>query len=67
MSSRRTVHIGETVCREATLFKESKASKDKQEMYGTVIYIHPLGRFHAVRFDYPRGRHIVECFDGVRG
>ncbi|MCI8620247.1 MAG: hypothetical protein HFG44_09320 [Oscillospiraceae bacterium] len=31
---------------------------------GTVVYIHPEGRFHTVRFDFPSGS-FCESFHGI--
>jgi hypothetical protein len=28
-----------------------KKKEERQELMGTVVYIHPLGRFYVVRFD----------------
>ena len=32
--------------------------------WGTVVYIHPAGRYHVVRFDYPGGSYR-ESYWGV--
>ena len=32
---------------------------------GTVVYIHPKGRFHVVEFENLRGEKLRETFDGV--
>lgn len=31
---------------------------------GTVVYIHPKGRYHTVEFQTPGGP-VQECFEGV--
>ena len=35
-------------------------------MSGTVIYVHPKGRFYTVEFVGPTGETFRECFTGVR-
>ncbi len=46
-----------------------KRSEDYNIIYpieeGTVVYIHPEGRFHTVRFDFPSGS-FCESFHGIR-
>ena len=32
---------------------------------GTVVYVHPQGRFHVVEFENLRGDKLRETFDGV--
>ena len=32
---------------------------------GTVVYVHPKGRFHVVEFENLKGETIRETFDGV--
>lgn len=49
-----------------TTDREDKNGKRvKQTMMGTVIYVHPEGRFHTVEFEMRSGRTVRESFCGV--
>ena len=48
------LHIGDIVQRKPETFSED-GTKNAGMMQGTVVYIHPLGRFH-----------VVEVLSGVR-
>lgn len=57
------VHIGQTVVREpVSLSKEG--GKKPQRMRGSVVWIHPEGRFHVVSFP-TNGGPVMESFVGV--
>lgn len=57
--------IGDRVQRVPETFGETEEIRDRRRAYdGTVIYIHPLGRFHVVAFG-TRGGTIRESFAGV--
>lgn len=65
--------IGDRVTRTPTTFFEvsSTGKKDKHPVTGTVVYIHPKGRYHTVAFE-TRGGTILEsfkrvCDDGLLG
>lgn len=67
-----TVKIGDRVQRVPETFGETEEIRDRNRKRkarrraydGTVIYIHPLGRFHVVAFE-TRGGTIRESFAGV--
>jgi len=44
---------------------EQNGKRLKKTMTGTVIYVHPAGRFHTVEFELRYGRTIRESFWGV--
>lgn len=49
---------GDTVREQINVFAPSGISFPKrltQKSAGTVVYIHPKGRFYTVRFDFPLG------------
>ena len=54
----RPVVVGDTVTRRPTTFSGEGGAK---LMRGTVVYVHPKGRFHVVEF----ARGIRESFYGV--
>lgn len=58
-----TVRVGDKVVRHPlTILSKSESTEGSLvAMRGTVIYIHPRGRFHVVRFD----RGIRESFMGI--
>lgn len=35
---------------------------DRRAVPGTIVYIHPQGRFFVVRFQFPDGRSCCEAF-----
>lgn len=45
----------------ANLEEGHKSPKCKEKHWGTVIYIHPLGRFAVLEFSFPAGK-IREAF-----
>lgn len=58
--------IGQKV-RRVPLSLTQTADSGKQEhrpMTGTVVYIHPQGRYHMVAFEM-RGGIVQECFGGT--
>ena len=60
----RTVEIGDDVAR----YPRALGMNNTEEPHlyrGTVVYIHPLGRFHTVEFRFPHGAAIRESFLGV--
>lgn len=61
------VKLGQIVTRYPETFCEldDKARSTRQPMKGTVVYIHPLGRYHVVEFAL-RGGPVRESFSGVR-
>lgn len=57
------VQVGGIVIREPITFSD-KFSKKANPMRGRVVWVHPRGRFHVVKFG--EGRQAVrECFMGV--
>lgn len=54
------VEVGDIVVRRPVSFSNSD-SKNAQLMRGTVVWVHPKGRFHVVEFD----KGIRESFAGV--
>ncbi len=65
------VRVGDTVTRRAISFSGTSEGYLTKPMTGTVIYVHPLGRFHAVEFTF-EGGSVRECFacvgrDGTPG
>ena len=61
------VKIGQKVQRYPETFFEREGEKNapKRPITGTVVYIHPLGRFHIVEFDL-RGGKVQESFQGIQ-
>lgn len=55
--------IGETVEREC--YTGSNDSARGKKFSGRVVYIHPEGRFHTVRFDHYMGSYL-ESYHGDR-
>jgi len=50
--------LGDTVREQINVFAPSGISIPKQPVKktaGTVVYIHPQGRFYTLRFDFPLG------------
>lgn len=45
-------------------YEESGKGKRKKMLTGTVVYIHPAGRYHAVEFEVAGGK-IRESFLGA--
>lgn len=58
------VQVGDMVKRKPIIFSDSDR-KYAGWMWGRVIWIHPLGRFHVVEFGEGR-RAVRESFMGVR-
>lgn len=60
------MRIGQKVTRWPVGFCErsEEGNKTPKPLKGTVIYIHPKGRFHTVEFEL-RGGKIRESFCGV--
>lgn len=56
--------IGQKVTRYPVSFSEPDGKKGRKPMTGTVVYIHPLGRFHIVEFEL-RGGKVQESFQGA--
>ncbi len=56
--------IGQKVTRYPVSFSEPDGKKGQKPMTGTVVYIHPLGRFHIVEFEL-RGGKVQESFQGA--
>ena len=61
MKMAETVKIGDKVARRPVSFSDS-AEKGAKTLRGTVVYVHPKGRFHVVEFE----KGIRESFAGVR-
>ena len=61
-----TVRLGQRVKRYPVGFgeRENGGQTPKKAQYGTVVYIHPKGRFHVVEFAVRCGV-IRESFKGV--
>lgn len=59
--------IGQKVQRFPVSFSEQDGKKGeaKRPMTGTVVFIHPKGRFHIVEFQV-RGKAVRESFQGVQ-
>ena len=55
------VRVGDTVQRRPVSFSDSDA-KNAQTMRGTVVWVHPAGRFHVVEFE----KGVRESFMGVQ-
>ena len=55
------VRIGDVVQRRPVSFSDGDA-KNARTMRGTVVYVHPTGRFHVVEFE----KGVRESFAGVR-
>ena len=58
------IELHKTVRRMPSIHIEKDGSKSGGPIIGTVVYIHPQGRFHVVRFDFPFGS-FRESFRGV--
>ena len=52
------VQVGDVVYRKPISFSDS----DAQTMRGTVVWVHPAGRFHVVEFE----KGVRESFMGVQ-
>lgn len=59
------MEIGDRVRREPVTFmlSEEKGPGHRPTVEGTVVWIHPKGRFHTVEFHTPGGP-VRECFQG---
>lgn len=55
--------VGQTVLRVPSTFYEQEGAGCKP-MRGTVVYVHPKGRFHVVEFEVG-GRKARESFYGT--
>ena len=55
------VQVGDVVYRKPISFSDSDA-KNAQTMRGTVVWVHPAGRFHVVEFE----KGVRERFMGVQ-
>lgn len=55
------VRVGDVVYRKPISFSDSDA-KNAQTMCGTVVWVHPAGRFHVVEFE----KGVRESFMGVQ-
>ena len=55
------VRVGDTVQRRPVSFSDSDA-KNARLLRGTVVYVHPAGRFHVVEIE----KGVRESFAGVR-
>lgn len=55
------VRVGDTVQRRPVSFSDSDA-KNARLLRGTVVYVHPAGRFHVVEFE----KGVRERFMGVQ-
>lgn len=55
------VRVGDVVYRKPISFSDSDA-KNTQTMRGTVVWVHPAGRFHVVEFE----KGVRESFMGVQ-
>lgn len=53
--------VGDVVYRKPISFSDSDA-KNAQTMRGTVVWVHPAGRFHVVEFE----KGVRESFMGVQ-
>ena len=61
----RTVSVGDKVLRTPRTFSKPGRKTDgyeRTQMKGTVVYVHPKGRFHLVEF----AEGLKECFRGAR-
>lgn len=58
------VQVGDRVVRDCTAIS-GVDPRQTIRLRGTVVWIHPKGRFHLVRFLTPGGP-LLECFQGVR-
>lgn len=55
------VRVGDAVQRRPISFSDSD-TKNASLLWGTVVYVHPAGRFHVVEFE----KGVRESFSGVR-
>lgn len=55
------IRVGDVVYRKPISFSDSDA-KNAQTMCGTVVWVHPTGRFHVVEFE----KGVRESFMGVQ-
>ena len=60
---------GMTVTRRSDILASDRVDRNGKRlgrtMTGTVIFVHPAGRFHTVEFELRYGRKIRESFWGV--
>lgn len=63
------IKVGDKVIRVPQFGEMPKGSSTtvlrRTPMRGTVVYIHPKGRFHVVEFENERGQKLRESFMGV--
>ena len=60
------VKVGDLVTRRPATFTDSTdGSKATRKMSGTVVYVHPQGRYHVVEFGQG-DRAVRESFPGTR-
>lgn len=59
--------VGEKVRRTPKTFMDCGADGklQRRQLTGTVVYVHPAGRYHTVAFE-TRGGLIRECFAGAK-
>ncbi len=67
MSEEEKVQIGRKVIRRSVKSFTDEGNINHSPMTGTVVYIHPQGRFHMVEFENRRGVKWRECYLGVAG
>ncbi|MBO6266782.1 MAG: hypothetical protein J6M06_00970 [Synergistaceae bacterium] len=63
LRSVHNVEIGDVVIREAVTLTYD--SENRRMFRGTVVYIHPEGRYHTVEFRFKNGATVRESFLGV--
>lgn len=63
------VRVGDKVTRVPNSIEELKVPGSvamvTKPMRGTVVYVHPKGRFHVVEFENAHGEKLRESFMGV--
>lgn len=62
------VSVGDGVVRKPVTFGnwDGVPGCMSRSLSGTVVYVHPEGRFHVVEFTFPGGGKLRESFHGVR-
>lgn len=58
------IELHKTVRRMPSIHIDNEGHRMGRPINGEVVYIHPKGRFHVVRFDFPFGS-FCESFRGV--
>lgn len=58
------IELHKTVRRMPSIHIDNEGHRMSRPINGEVVYIHPKGRFHVVRFDFPFGS-FRESFLGV--